>query len=496
MRRAARSFRNEPHAAIRPFFPGPARSAGARVRRPDLYIRRDRRARATGMAQCLARARAAAAATGCACISRNSVAMIDLYLACVKLGVIFVPVNILYREREIVHILRDAEPACSCTEAELPALAAEAAAMPDDRPAVPLDGDAPAGIVYTSGTTGASKGAVLTHNNFAANALNLLTCWQITAADRFLLALPLFHVHGLGNGLHCWLAIAGAGCACCSGSSMRRRPPTFLDFRPTLFFGVPRSMCACWTFRPNRLARSAAPCGCSSPARRRCRAGVLGISRDVRARHPGALRHDRDVHEHVATLTPGSAVREASGCRCRGSRSSSWMRPARKRYWRVIKGPNVFCGILAARRCDAGRIPRRLVPDRRPRGALARRLLHAVRPPERSHHFRRLQYLSARDRGVPDGAARGGRSCRAGVPDPVRGEVPAACIVPRSDSFDPAVLETRCREAFASFKVPARIPPRSRTPPQCARKGAETSARQRGKVRLTASRVDFRRGDG
>src|ERR1039457_3848710 len=111
-------------------------------------------------------------------------------------------------------------------------------ARPAARPAIPLDGDTPAGIIYTSGTTGASKGAVLTHNNFAANALTLLACWQITAADRFLLALPLFHVHALGNGLHCWLA---------SGCRMRllerfehaTAAATFLDFRPTLFFGVP-----------------------------------------------------------------------------------------------------------------------------------------------------------------------------------------------------------------------------------------------------------------
>jgi malonyl-CoA/methylmalonyl-CoA synthetase len=162
----------------------------------------------------------------------NCVEMIDLYLACVKLGVIFVPINILYREREIGHILKDAEPALFLQEPP------DASGFPAERPDVALDGDAPAGIIYTSGTTGASKGAVLTHNNFAANAVNLLTCWQITAADRFLLALPLFHVHGLGNGLHCWLA---------SGCRMRLLPrfeqqkaaAEFLDFRPTLFFGVP-----------------------------------------------------------------------------------------------------------------------------------------------------------------------------------------------------------------------------------------------------------------
>jgi malonyl-CoA/methylmalonyl-CoA synthetase len=143
----------------------------------------------------------------------NCVEMIELYLACVKTGVIFVPINILYRDREISHILRDAEPRAVISDEPLAASttiwtrAQVRAAIQGNwptRPAVRLDADSPAGIIYTSGTTGTSKGAVLTHNNFAVNALNLLTCWQITSSDRFLLALPLFHVHGLGNGLHCW----------------------------------------------------------------------------------------------------------------------------------------------------------------------------------------------------------------------------------------------------------------------------------------------------
>jgi len=177
----------------------------------------------------------------------NCVEMIDLYLACIKLGVIFVPINILYREREIAHILTDAEPAAVVAEAGLPGaanswhpaeLTEEAAPLPSDRPEIALDGDAPAGIIYTSGTTGASKGAVLTHNNFAANAVNLLACWQITAADRFLLALPLFHVHGLGNGLHCWL-MSGCRMRLLERFEHQTAASTFLDFRPTLFFGVP-----------------------------------------------------------------------------------------------------------------------------------------------------------------------------------------------------------------------------------------------------------------
>src|SRR5437016_3630652 len=97
----------------------------------------------------------------------NGIGMIDLYLASIKLGVIFVPINILYREREIAHILSDAEPKLHVTEGELAELTAAAATQPDTLDALPgafpLDGDAPAALVYTSGTTGTSKGAILTH---------------------------------------------------------------------------------------------------------------------------------------------------------------------------------------------------------------------------------------------------------------------------------------------------------------------------------------------
>jgi len=203
-------------------------------------------ARSNRMAQLLSR-RGLRTGDRLAVYLANCVEWIDLYLACVKLGVIVVPVNILYRGREMAHILGDADPAalvaagtveCSLPVWDLAQLSVEAAEMPDERPAALLDGSTPAALVYTSGTTGASKGAILTHDNFAFNAAALVTIWQITTADRFLLALPLFHVHGLGNGLHCWLA-SGCRMRLLERFEHQTAAATLLDFRPTLFFGVP-----------------------------------------------------------------------------------------------------------------------------------------------------------------------------------------------------------------------------------------------------------------
>src|ERR1051326_6954205 len=85
----------------------------------------------------------------------NSIEMIDLYLACIKLGVIFVPINILYRDREMSHILGDAEPRLLVTAAEIPALLAEAAGQPSGSlPESGLGENDIAAMVYTSGTTG------------------------------------------------------------------------------------------------------------------------------------------------------------------------------------------------------------------------------------------------------------------------------------------------------------------------------------------------------
>ena len=233
---------------------GRADSAALEFEHADGRVERftfgDLDARSNAMAQVL-RARGLQRGDRVGLYLMNRPAFIDCWLACVKLGVIVVPINVLYREREIRHIVQDSAPmAVITTEAQIaqfPAetrcwdverLAAQCADVPATRPAVRCAADTPAALVYTSGTTGASKGAVLTHGNLASNALSLVTAWQITANDRYLAALPLFHVHGLANGVHSWL-VSGCHMKLVERFDHERAVSWFRAYRPTLFFGVP-----------------------------------------------------------------------------------------------------------------------------------------------------------------------------------------------------------------------------------------------------------------
>jgi malonyl-CoA/methylmalonyl-CoA synthetase len=211
------------------------------------YTAADVQARSRAVARWLA-ARGLAAGDRLAVYLDNRPAFIELFLACARSGVIVVPINILYREREVSHIVDDAEPKAIVAAGPVPsvreyidvreietAAAAPAAVLSDDQPP---ESSAPLAIVYTSGTTGAAKGAVLTHGNFLANARTLIDAWRITEADRLLMPLPLFHVHGLGNAVCCWL-LSGCRMRLLERFVSEAVAAEFLSFKPTLFFGVP-----------------------------------------------------------------------------------------------------------------------------------------------------------------------------------------------------------------------------------------------------------------
>ncbi len=133
----------------------------------------------------------------------KSIEAVMLYLATLKVGAALLPLNTAYTKAEVDYFVADAEPALFVTDAV--ALAAEAAGL------APLDavheadpGDL-AAIVYTSGTTGRSKGAMLSHGALAANGQALTDAWGFTSQDVLLHALPIYHVHGLFIALHCVL---------------------------------------------------------------------------------------------------------------------------------------------------------------------------------------------------------------------------------------------------------------------------------------------------
>lgn len=150
----------------------------------------------------------------------KSVANIVLYLATVRAGAVYLPLNTAYTLNELDYFIGDAEPSlvvCDPAKAEgLAPIAAKVKAKvetlgPDGKGSltdaadkassefttVPRENDDLAAILYTSGTTGRSKGAMLSHDNLASNSLSLVGYWRFTDKDVLIHALPIYHTHGL-----------------------------------------------------------------------------------------------------------------------------------------------------------------------------------------------------------------------------------------------------------------------------------------------------------
>jgi malonyl-CoA/methylmalonyl-CoA synthetase len=145
-----------------------------------------------------------------------------LYLACLRLGAAYLPLNQAYTLAELDYFIGDSEPrVVVCAPERVREIAALAEGLgvattltlgtdgktgslveaatdqsPEFTDAVCAEDDL-AAILYTSGTTGRSKGAMLTHRNLASNALTLMELWRFTGDDVLLNALPIFHTHGL-----------------------------------------------------------------------------------------------------------------------------------------------------------------------------------------------------------------------------------------------------------------------------------------------------------
>ena len=399
----------------------------------------------------------------------NRLEYIDAVLACLKLGAVLVPINVLYREREIAHIVADAEPRAVLTTGgalesgrgtaiwDIDQLTAESAGESPARVRNPIDGDAPAAIVYTSGTTGRSKGAVLSHNNFLANAVNLMACWRITAADRYLAVLPLFHVHGLANGLMTWLA-SGCRMRLVQRFEAARAADLFAAFEPTLFFGVPTVYV--------RLLD--VPVDAARAIGRRMRLFVSGsaplpasVFDAFRDRFGHAILERYGMSETLMSIgnpytgerRPGSVGFPLPGVSTRIVRPDGAEAGSGELGELHVRGPNVFsgywrqAGATAAAFAD-GWFKTGDLAERSADGyfTLRGRRTDLIISGGFNIYPREIEEMLTGIAGVREAAV-------VGVADPRRGEVPVAYVVAEAP-IDRAALEAACRTALASFKVP------------------------------------------
>lgn len=136
-----------------------------------------------------------------------------LYIACVRAGVVLVPLNPAYTAAEVAYFVGDAAPKlilCDGKDVEstravagdaavsaLAEFAVQACTQPDSFENAACGPNDLAAILYTSGTTGRSKGAMISHANLASNATTLVEAWRFTKDDVLIHALPVFHTHGL-----------------------------------------------------------------------------------------------------------------------------------------------------------------------------------------------------------------------------------------------------------------------------------------------------------
>jgi malonyl-CoA/methylmalonyl-CoA synthetase len=410
--------------------------------------------------------------------AENSHGFVHAYLGALRAGAIAVPVNVLYRSGDLDHVLADSDARVVCVSA-----ASAPFVTGRDRTLVTMadvmawaggsieplaDAAAPAGsdialLIYTSGTTGRSKGAMLSHDNLAAIAGQVVSAWGWTEADTLLLALPLFHMHGLGAGLDGTL-VAGGRLLLRERFDASDVVDTLAAGQVTMFFGVPTMYV--------RLVETAAA-GARFDAVRLFVSGSAALPAAVH--HEFAARFGAAILErygatefgfalsnplagprhagHVGWPLPGVTIRVIDGHGAAvGDGTIGEL---------LVAGPGVFVGYWrnpdatdaaivhdgdGRRWYRSGDLGSR-DPDRgyRITGRLKELIITGgfnVYPSEVEHEL--LQLAGVRAAAV------------VGAPHPARGEVPVA-FVEIDAGFDEGQALAALRERLASFKVPRSI---------------------------------------
>jgi malonyl-CoA/methylmalonyl-CoA synthetase len=405
------------------------------------------------------------------------------YLAVIRLGAVMVPLNLAYRRREIAHILGDAEPRLFLTDRDrLPVLDE---LEPGERPAEVIlaedleslsrdaadfgtvDGDDLAMILYTSGTTGRSKGAMITHGNVLATMTGLLAAWAWEPADVLLLTLPLFHTHGLVVGLHCALA-AGATVLLRRRFDADEAAAELLGGEATLFFGVPTMYVRLVEELRRRgdaegLSRLRLCCSGSAPLSPETFTAFRELTGHEILERYGMTETGMSLSNAYAGLRfPGTVGTPLPGVSARIVDADDCDLPAGGEGELLVRGSHVFPGYWR----DEEKTAASFVHD-----DLGRRWFRtgdlARRDPETGHftllgrrqelilrggfniYPREVEEVLATYPGVREAAV-------VGRPDPDLGQVPVAFLVVEAP-IDNEALIAFCRDQMAAFKVPREI---------------------------------------
>ena len=409
----------------------------------------------------------------------NSDHFVVACLAVWQTGAILVPVNTRYRKSELAHIVGDCQPALILADDHCVGHLAEVAQIESNRipvhgletvPATrtpahlpPLSGDDTCTLLYTSGTTGRSKGAMITHNNMVATVTGLLAAWAWRPDDVLLLALPLFHVHGLQVGLTCALA-AGATVLLRSSFDAEATIGELARPRASLFFGVPtmyyRLIRALEAMPPTQFPRMRLFCSGSGPLAAEDHRTFERLTGHVILERYGMTETGMNFSNPLAgPRIPGSVGLPLPGVSARVVDADDRPIPPGTEGWLLVRGSNVFKGYWNNPAATAAGF----VPDEH--GHLWFRTGDmAVQDPDshyltllgRGHELiicggtnvypREIEEILVAFDGVREAAV-------VGRTDPEWGQVPVAFLV-ADRPVDTGSLMDHCRSHLASFKTP------------------------------------------
>jgi malonyl-CoA/methylmalonyl-CoA synthetase len=409
----------------------------------------------------------------------NRIGFVYAYLAALRLGLVAVPTNVLYRTNDLQHVLAnsgaarvvvspESAPHVAALTHPTPAIDVEEIerwaadpSIPLASPAAPKPDDV-ALIVYTSGTTGRSKGAMLTHGNLAAMASQLLTSWRWQANDVLVIALPLFHVHGLCAALNGTLA-AGARIVVYGRFEANAILERLGAGDVTMFFGVP-------TMYVRLLERA----GDARPKLRLFVSGSAALSADLHAaferRFGSSILERYGATEFGFALTnryggprvPGSVGVPTPGTRVRIAGPGGAAAPDGEVGEVLVSGPSVFAGYWQMPEASASAFAVDADGTRWYRsGDLGRydlgrdvysivgRLKELIISGGFNVYPREIEDEIERFPGVRAAAV-------IGMPDAARGELPVA-FVEADSRFEAEALLADLRGKLASFKVPKTV---------------------------------------